>query len=136
METFNKVFRISTLTIMFLTLSSFVCSEENHPPWHRKVLERSTKKAPLLGMDGKDRVLNDFFVLIDKKTISENSRDECVQKLVEYLKTKITKNTDYYDVKRVYAFGDLVILRVKLPERLVSILQEHTYVKLVEANTR
>ena len=131
----GTVWKVPTVTL-FIILSYVVCSENNHPPWHRRLKNVTASKAPLLGMDNKDRILNDFFVLIDKKKVRQASKDDCVQNFLEHLKTKITKNTDYYDIKRVYAFGDLLILRVKLPERLVSVLQEHTSAKIVESNTR
>ena len=89
------------LTLLLSLLHIIECEESSHPPWHTRLKDVSRMKAPLLGMDNKDRILTDFFVLIDKKKVRQATKDECVQNFLEHLKTKITKNTDYYDIKRV-----------------------------------
>ncbi len=127
---------IRITTVFFIVATLFCVGEAQAESWYRRGFNRTSIKAPLLGMNNKNRILNDFFVLIDKGKVREKSRDGAIEGLMHHLKTKITQNTDYYDVKKVYTFGELVILRVKLPERLVSVLQEHTDVKLVEANSR
>lgn len=94
-------------------------------------------KAPLRGLKDKNRIMNDYFVLFDKTKIKDKeSRSEAVAKFSEHLKRRITKNTDYHDVKKVYNFGNLVVIRIRLPDQLVSVLQEYTDIKVVEANTR
>ena len=95
-----KLLHLSTLTvIVFFILLNVVRSESNHPPWHRRLKNITVSKAPLFGMDNKERVLNDFFVLIDKKKVRQATKDECVQNFIEHLRNKITKNTDYYDIR-------------------------------------
>ncbi len=125
-------------SLWILIFLSLLYQFSNGAPWvHKsKAKTRNVQRAPLYGMKSKQRVINDYFVLIDKKKARANNRDEAIGRLLEHLKTKVTKNTDYYDIKKIYTFGDLVILRIKIPDQLAYLLQEQSDVKVVETNQR